>query len=55
MSPGRLDALQEGNPENTVIDCPHMPKDEMLGKKAGLAKQRALVGTQRGKNRGYDL
>jgi len=42
-SPGRLDILQEGNLTGAGADRPHVPKDEVVGKKTGLANQRALA------------
>lgn len=54
MSPGRLDVLQEGNPKSTGTDCPHVPKDKTLEKKAGLPEEGAWLELG-GKNRGYDL
>jgi len=46
MSPGRLDILQEGTLKGTGAGHPHVPKDKPTGKKAGLAEQGALSGTQ---------
>ena len=45
-SPGRLDILQEGNLKGAGAGRPHVLKDELAGKKTGLAEQRALAGTQ---------
>ncbi|KAK4830258.1 hypothetical protein QYF61_009351 [Mycteria americana] len=44
----------EGNLKGTGAGRPHVPKDELPGKKPSLAEQRALAGTQ-GKKRVYDL
>ena len=44
--PGRLDILQEENLQGAGAGCPYVPKDELAGKKAGLAEQRTLAGTQ---------
>ncbi|KAJ7404797.1 hypothetical protein WISP_143561 [Willisornis vidua] len=54
-SPGKLDILQEENLKNAEADCPHVLKDELVGKKTGLAEQRAFSGTHGGKKRVYDL
>lgn len=45
MSPARLDILQGGNPYSTGTDCPHVPKDETVGK-TDLDEQRAGSRTQ---------
>lgn len=44
-SPGTLDVPQEGNLKGTEASCPHMPKDELVGKKISLVKQRTLAGS----------
>lgn len=33
--PGRLNILQEGNLQGTRIGCPHVLKDELVGKRLG--------------------
>jgi len=45
-SPRRLDILQGGNPKCAGAGHPHVPKDELAGKKTILAEQRSLSGTQ---------
>jgi len=45
-SPGSLDLLQEGNLKGAGADHLYVLKDELTGRKTGLAEQRALVGTQ---------
>ena len=45
-SPGRLYILQERNLKGAGAGCPHVPKDELVGKKTGLAEQRDWAGTQ---------
>ncbi|KAK4832250.1 hypothetical protein QYF61_021602 [Mycteria americana] len=55
-SPGRLDILQEGNLKGAGAGCPHVPKDEQVGKKTGLAEQSTLAGSRgKKKKRVYDL
>ena len=45
-SPGRLDILQEGSLQGIGAGRPYVLKDELVGKKTGLAEQRALAGTR---------
>ncbi|KAJ7424452.1 hypothetical protein BTVI_06418 [Pitangus sulphuratus] len=45
MNPGRLDILQEVNLKGTGAGHHHGPEDEPMGKKTGVAEQRALSGT----------
>jgi len=45
-SSGRLDNLQEGSLKDAGAGHPHVLKDKLVGKKTGLAEQRAMAGTQ---------
>lgn len=42
-SPGRIDIFEEGNPRSAEVGCPHVPKEELLGKKTSLSEQSVLV------------
>ena len=53
-TPGRLDSLHGGSLKGTGEGHSHVLKDKLSGKKASLAKQRVLTGTQE-KRRVYVL
>lgn len=38
-SPGRIDIFEEGNPKSAEVGCPHVPKEELSGKKTSLTEQ----------------
>ncbi|KAF4794311.1 hypothetical protein TURU_103738 [Turdus rufiventris] len=37
-SPERTDIFEEGNPRSAETGCPHVPKEEVLGKKTSLSR-----------------
>jgi len=37
--------MSMGNLKGAEAGCPYVPKDQSVGKKTGLAEQRALAGT----------